>query len=63
VRVKTGDGEETAFDVEAGFVSVTEHGVTVLAETAVPAQGPDPAAEAATNPGTGTAGAPRPDVL
>jgi F-type H+-transporting ATPase subunit epsilon len=46
IRIKTG-ADEVAFDVAAGFVSVTEHGVTILAETAEPAQGPDPAAAAA----------------
>ena len=47
VRVKVGDGDEVAFDIGGGFISVTEDGVTVLAESAAPAEGPDPAAQAA----------------
>ena len=43
VRVLTDGGGEQAWDIGGGFVSVTEDGVTVLAETAVPAQGEDPA--------------------
>jgi F-type H+-transporting ATPase subunit epsilon len=43
VRVKTPDGDEIAFDVAGGFLSVTEDGVTVLAESAKPAEGDDPA--------------------
>jgi F-type H+-transporting ATPase subunit epsilon len=46
VRVKTG-GEELAWDIAGGFVSVAGDGVTILAETAAPAEGPDPAALAA----------------
>jgi F-type H+-transporting ATPase subunit epsilon len=37
VRIKLADGEELRYDVDGGFLSVTEHGVTVLAETATPA--------------------------
>jgi F-type H+-transporting ATPase subunit epsilon len=47
VRIKTPGGEEIAYDVAGGFLSVTEAGVTVLAESAEPASGPDPAAVAA----------------
>lgn len=47
VRIKPGDGDEIAYDVAGGFVSVTEHGVTILAESAAPAEGDDPAAVAA----------------
>ncbi len=47
VRVKVGDGDEVAYDIAGGFISVTEDGVTVLAESAAPAEGPDPAAQAA----------------
>ena len=36
VRIKQGDGE-LAYDVSGGFLSVTEDGVTVLAEDCVPA--------------------------
>lgn len=42
VRVQTGD-EELAWDVTGGFLSITETGVTVLAEHAEPATGEDPA--------------------
>ncbi|HEX6871387.1 MAG TPA: F0F1 ATP synthase subunit epsilon [Micromonosporaceae bacterium] len=44
IRVKQGGGDEVAFDIAGGFISVTEHGVTILAESASPAEGPDPAA-------------------
>lgn len=37
VRVKPADGEELAWDVSGGFLSVTSDGVTVLAESAAPA--------------------------
>jgi F-type H+-transporting ATPase subunit epsilon len=37
VRVKLADGEELRYDVDGGFLSVTSDGVTVLAETCVPA--------------------------
>jgi F-type H+-transporting ATPase subunit epsilon len=47
VRVKTPAGDEIAYDVAGGFLSVTHDGVTVLAESAEPAEGPDPAAAAA----------------
>lgn len=47
VRVKTPDGEEIAYDVAGGFLSVTHDGVTVLAESAEPAEGDDPAHVAA----------------
>lgn len=36
VRVK-GDGQEHAWTIEGGFLSVTEDGVSVLAESAEPA--------------------------
>jgi F-type H+-transporting ATPase subunit epsilon len=42
VRVRTADGD-TAWDVTGGFLSITEDGVTVLAEHAEPATGDDPA--------------------
>ncbi len=47
VRVKTPGGDEIAYDIGGGFLSVTDEGVTVLAESATPAQGDDPAAVAA----------------
>jgi len=47
VRVKVGGADEIAYDVAGGFISVTEDGVTILAESATPAQGQDPAAAAA----------------
>ncbi len=37
VRVKTTGGEQLAYDVTGGFLSVTAEGVTVLAESASPA--------------------------
>jgi F-type H+-transporting ATPase subunit epsilon len=37
VRIKVADGEPLAYDVDGGFISVTETGVTVLAESCVPA--------------------------
>ena len=43
VRVKTPGGDEIAYDVGGGFLSVTDEAVTVLAESAKPAQGEDPA--------------------
>jgi F-type H+-transporting ATPase subunit epsilon len=46
IRVKTGD-DELAWDIAGGFLSVTNDGVTILAESARPAEGPDPAAVAA----------------
>ena len=42
VRVRTAEGD-TAWDVTGGFLSITEDGVTVLAEHAEPATGEDPA--------------------
>jgi F-type H+-transporting ATPase subunit epsilon len=43
VRVKLSGGQERAYDVSGGFLSVTEDGATVLAEDCVPAT-PQPAA-------------------
>ncbi len=40
VRVKRTDAEELVWEVSGGFLSVTGDGVTVLAETAEPAQAP-----------------------
>ncbi|MDQ7905613.1 F0F1 ATP synthase subunit epsilon [Phytohabitans sp. ZYX-F-186] len=37
VRVKVGGGEEITYDVAGGFLSITDEGVTVLAESAEPA--------------------------
>jgi F-type H+-transporting ATPase subunit epsilon len=37
VRVKLPGGEELAYTVNGGFLSVDSHGVTVLAETCEPA--------------------------
>ncbi|MEV0727276.1 MULTISPECIES: F0F1 ATP synthase subunit epsilon [Polymorphospora] len=34
VRIKLAGGEQVAYDVDGGFVSVTERGVTILAESA-----------------------------
>lgn len=34
VRVKISGGEEVAYDVAGGFLSITDEGVTVLAESA-----------------------------
>jgi len=36
VRVKLTDGSEIAYEVPGGFLSVTDQGVTVLAESATP---------------------------
>jgi F-type H+-transporting ATPase subunit epsilon len=47
VRVKTAAGDEIAFDIAGGFLSVNNDHVTVLAEDAHPAEGPDPASAAA----------------
>jgi F-type H+-transporting ATPase subunit epsilon len=52
VRVKTADGDEIAYDIAGGFLSVNNDTVTVLAEEAQPAQGPDPAALGATSADT-----------
>ncbi len=43
VRVRLADGDELAWDVAGGFLSVAEDVVTVLAESAEPAHGEDPA--------------------
>jgi F-type H+-transporting ATPase subunit epsilon len=43
VRVRTAGGEELAWDVAGGFLSVADDVVTVLAESAEPASGEDPA--------------------
>jgi F-type H+-transporting ATPase subunit epsilon len=40
VRVKLESGEQLAYDVDGGFLSVTGEGVTVLAESATPAEAP-----------------------
>ena len=37
VRIKQSGGSEIAYDVAGGFISVTGTGVTVLAESCVPA--------------------------
>ena len=42
VRVKLPSGQEHAYDISGGFISVTEDGATVLAEDCVPAT-PQPA--------------------
>jgi len=55
VRVKTTGGDEIAYDIAGGFLSVTNDGVTVLAESAVPAEGPDPAGVAALGGAVATA--------
>ena len=36
VRIKLAGGREVAYEVNGGFLSVTEHGVTVLAESVGP---------------------------
>lgn len=36
VRIKLANGEELAYEVSGGFLSVTTEGVTVLAEDATP---------------------------
>ncbi len=46
VRIKQAGGEQLTYDVSGGFLAVTEHGVTVLAEDASPAE---PAATPATS--------------
>lgn len=43
IRIRTAEGGEQAWDIAGGFLSVTEDGVTVLAESAEAAQGDDPA--------------------
>jgi len=55
VRIKVSGGDEIGFDVAGGFLSVSNDDVTVLAETAHPAQGEDPAAVAARGPATAEA--------
>lgn len=55
VRVKTTGGDEIAYDIAGGFLSVTNDDVTVLAESAVPAEGPDPAQVAALGGAVATA--------
>jgi F-type H+-transporting ATPase subunit epsilon len=52
VRVKTADGDEIAYDIAGGFVSVTNDGVTVLAESATPAEGDDPGREISSSTST-----------
>ncbi len=37
VRIKLAGGQELAYDVAGGFLSVSREGVTVLAESAAPA--------------------------
>lgn len=37
IRIKFDGGRQLAYDVAGGFLSVTERGVTVLAESATPA--------------------------
>lgn len=39
VVLKFNDGTEAAYDVDGGFLSVTEEGVTILAESCTPAAG------------------------
>lgn len=36
VRIKLGGGQELAYEVSGGFLSVSQAGVTVLAESATP---------------------------
>ncbi|MDG4823325.1 F0F1 ATP synthase subunit epsilon [Asanoa sp. WMMD1127] len=38
IRIKLDGGQQLAYDVAGGFLSVTETGVTVLAESATPAE-------------------------
>jgi F-type H+-transporting ATPase subunit epsilon len=40
VRIKVSGGEQVAYDVDGGFLSVTGDGVTILAESATPADAP-----------------------
>jgi F-type H+-transporting ATPase subunit epsilon len=42
VRVKLAGGEQLTYDVSGGFLSVRADGVTVLAESATPADAPTP---------------------
>ena len=39
VRLRLGDGEDLAYTVNGGFLSVTKDGVTILAESCEPAAG------------------------
>jgi F-type H+-transporting ATPase subunit epsilon len=55
VRVRRTDGDEIAYDIGGGFLSVSSEGVTVLAESATPAEGEDPAAVAALGSASGDA--------
>ena len=55
VRVKTPGGDEVSYDIAGGFLSVTNDGVTVLAESAVPAEGDDPATLPAASDAAATA--------
>jgi len=59
VRIKTGStaDDELAYDIAGGFLSVTNDGVTILAESAKPAEGPDPASVAAPSPTSASADA------
>jgi F-type H+-transporting ATPase subunit epsilon len=43
VRIKNEGQDEIAYDIAGGFLSITNDGVTILAERAHPADGPDPA--------------------
>jgi F-type H+-transporting ATPase subunit epsilon len=43
VRVRTPAGQEVGYDVAGGFISVAHDVVRVLAESAEPAKGEDPA--------------------
>ncbi len=45
VRIKNGN-DEVAYDIAGGFLSIANDQVTILAESAEPAEGPDPAAAA-----------------
>lgn len=38
VRIKMGGGEQLAWDVSGGFLSISDEGVTVLAESCAPAE-------------------------
>ena len=47
IRIKTAGGDDIAYDIGGGFLSINNDTITVLAENASPAEGPDPAVEAA----------------
>jgi F-type H+-transporting ATPase subunit epsilon len=47
IRIDLANGDKVAYDIAGGFLSVSDSGVTVLAESAKPAQGADPTAVAA----------------